>query len=218
MAHNQGVAQLPGFVESLRILLSEEQYTISDIAMMFLVSRERIRQIAAREGLHDAGPGHKGGLLAVRVWNDAEHRFRPIGKRTIRYQRSRAKIAARIAGRREKYAIRQAEAVHTLRELAAYLDRSPTIAELARGLGLPRNPGVIYSHLLPPKAGGPRGSLSFLWERAGLTPRGTGAPGHTRKRRPKTVCKRGHPLTFGMRCAECRRWLDKKRYQRRKGA
>ena len=74
-----GIAGLEGFADSLRLLIEREKYTISDIALMFCASRERIRQLAVHFGL-STGQGKGGGLFATRVWDDADHRFYPVSK------------------------------------------------------------------------------------------------------------------------------------------
>ncbi len=42
--------ELPGFADSLRLLVERERYSLTDIGLMFGVSRERARQWVAREG------------------------------------------------------------------------------------------------------------------------------------------------------------------------
>ncbi len=82
---NIGIAQLPGFSESLKLLVEREQYSLTDIAMMFGVTRERVRQLVEREGL--ATVPHTRGLNAVRVWDDTTNRFYPQRRVSWRNER-----------------------------------------------------------------------------------------------------------------------------------
>lgn len=79
-----GIAALPGFAESLRLLIEREEYTLEDIGMMFNVSRERIRQLADKHGISARAYGPGGHRVAgpkagfQREWDDANHCFRTV--------------------------------------------------------------------------------------------------------------------------------------------
>ncbi len=94
-ARPSGITSLPGFVESLRVLVAREEYSLTDIAPMFGVSRERIRQIVGREQI----PVHEysKGSHARRVWDDVAHRFRPVSKRATAEAAERTRVESRAA-------------------------------------------------------------------------------------------------------------------------
>ncbi len=69
------VANVPGFVASLDLLLNDEKYTLSDVALMFGLSRERIRQYRNKHRI--ASQGHQ---KIIRVWDDTRNRFVPVGE------------------------------------------------------------------------------------------------------------------------------------------
>ncbi len=164
-----GVAQLPGFVESLRLLLREERYSLSDIALMFGVSRERMRQIADREGMPVNGC-RSVGLHCVRVWDDTAHRFRPVSRGLLRQQRQKDRIAENRAKRDSQYAERRAMAVATIRRLADALGRTPAHAEVCRALGISDAAGFLPGWL---RLYGDY-SLAPLYREAGVEPLGRG--------------------------------------------
>jgi hypothetical protein len=95
---------------------------MSDIAAMFGVTRQRICQLAQRGRVRTNGRGAKGiGLGAVRVWDDAAHRFRPVAKDVL---------AKRRAEKREVVALRR-------RVRAGYIEHARTalreLGKAARG-------------------------------------------------------------------------------------
>jgi hypothetical protein len=219
-----GIASLPGFAESLRLLLVEEEYTLEDVGQMFGVSRERIRQIANREGFH----AKYGGMTCVRIWQDDEHRFRPVHKGVIKRVAQYECTTKRKQGIAEKYQARWAEAVAELKDLARQLERTPTLHELARRLGLGRNTGLLTAHLWTTPRKGASRSLAFLYENAGLTIRGKGGTGHRFKKQRQSHCRKGHEMTpentkiYRWKdkeihvCAICRNAYERHRYRTRK--
>jgi len=128
----RGIADLPGFRESLELLLLEERYAETDVAMMFGVSRERIRQLVRQLQIQKAP--RRGGLNDVRVWDDVANRFRPIGRKVVRQQRERAQgVVYREQLTREREQ-RRARMVAITRALAAALGRDPSHREIASAL------------------------------------------------------------------------------------
>lgn len=129
-----GLAFLPGFVESLRLLVERERYSMTDIALMFGVSRERIRQLFDRYEL-EYPEGTSRGLNAVRVWDDASHRFRPVSRGSIDQAKrlgARAVKRAKRVARRAEIQQRIVEAVTALR---ARLGRDPSWWEMWLAIG-----------------------------------------------------------------------------------
>jgi len=96
--------------------------------------------------------------------------------------------------------------------LAARLGRTPTYAELAEVLGIPKTHAA-------PKLASIFGSGPQLWRYVGLTPNRRGAPGH-RNRGPSPTCRRGHPRRVApggyWTCDECNRQRDERARARRK--
>ena len=207
---NYGIAQLPGFVESVRLLVAREQYCATDVALMFGVSRERIRQLIAKH--HIPIHHYPKGLKATRLWDDHNHRFYPVSRGAVTQETTRAITQARKAAHRRKYLARWANAAAVLRELAEELGHTPCQRELAKRLDLNPNPSSLHHHLLgSTKAGG---NIWRLWLDAGLI-RGI-------SHRPRTShCKHGHPrtrenVTNRGSCRACKRAYENARYQRRK--
>lgn len=126
-----GIAQLPGFAESLRILLDDEQYAMTDVALMFGVSRERLRQLAGKFGL--AAPNTGRGLYSVRIWDDTAHRFRPVAKGVLHRQRPRSKKRAVRQQVRAGYRAHVEAALRALAEAAP--DRRVGLVDLGVALG-----------------------------------------------------------------------------------
>lgn len=94
-AQHGPLADLPGFAESLRLLVERERYSLTDISLMFGVSRERIRQLAALAGLDTRMVAYPKGMFAVRVWNDTAHQFEPVSKALLVAQKARQRRAIR---------------------------------------------------------------------------------------------------------------------------
>lgn len=210
----QGIASLPGFAESLRLLLVEEEYTLEDVGQMFGVTRERIRQIANKLGITTRAMN--GGLKSVRLWQDNEHRFRPVHKSVIKRVATYDRVTKRHKTVTDKHAERWAKAVATLRDLARITERTPTLRDLSRALGLSRNVGTLNAHLLGYTRKGTVRTLAPLYADAGLTIRERGK-GRTRHRPPSDTCRRGHPRTPGtQRCVVCQRARDRARYAAKK--
>lgn len=83
-----GLCALPGFKESLDLLLNTERYALDDVGQMFGVTRERIRQIAVREGvarklIGDSGKRESAGMMDLRMWDDTLNRFVPVRRKAL---------------------------------------------------------------------------------------------------------------------------------------
>lgn len=128
MPPSTGVADLPGFTESLDLLLHREQYTYTDIAMMFGVSRQRIEQLAERMFPNRSRREGWLGMRSLRVWDDNQHRFIPIPKGVLRKH-------ARETKRHIRAHVRQGYRDHVLAVLSALpTDRPITLRELWKAL------------------------------------------------------------------------------------
>ena len=221
-----GIAGLPGFAESLRLLLIEEEYALEDVGQMFGVSRERIRQLADHLGY--VRQGAKRGVRAVRIWQDDEHRFRPVHKGILTQVAQYNRTTERQQRITAKYAERWAEAVAELRDLARQLERTPTIRELARRLGQGRNTGELVSYLFGRSRKGTPKSLAPIYADAGLPAPKRGGQAHVsgpcRPGHHQTECRRGHAMTpentlrsaNRRACRACHNLTSKQNYHDRK--
>lgn len=185
-----GITDLPGFAESLRLLVEEERYTLTDVAMMFDVSRERIRQLAERFAINvQWGEGR--GLYATRLWDDEKHRFRPVSNVRLRTRATFDRALARGAALHRIRHERLAFAIPILHALQDQLGRSPTWGEMAEALGVAPAadsfaPSRMLSWLKVPttmdtrsaRKGARRRSVAWFWKAVGMTPRPRGGPGH----------------------------------------
>ena len=129
-----GCAQLPGFRESLRLLLEREQYAPIDIAPMFGVSRERIRQLCERFGLRSVEAKRRG-LMALRVWDDAANQFRPVSRGDLRAENHRRAVQIRRAAVDGRIAARQAQIVVVAHALRAQRGRAPSLRDVWIAIG-----------------------------------------------------------------------------------
>lgn len=132
--HFPGVADLPGFADSLRLLIQRERYTLSDIALMFGVSTERIRQLAQRFGITRDKAGPSGGI--TRVWDDTAHCFYPVHSHTAVRVRGSQKAKVRHDERLRRTRDRLWAAVDAFHSARRRLRRAPFndewLAEIAR--------------------------------------------------------------------------------------
>jgi plasmid maintenance system antidote protein VapI len=150
---NEGIAQLPGFVESLRLLAEEEQYALSDIADMFGVSHERIRQLTDKFSISQP-MRWKNGLRACRVWDDRIHRFRPQNRLEVRRRQQAARRVDRSRAQAKRIEEYQRVTTEIVRALATRIGSTPTWMEMWLELG--GNPNI------PPTSACPR--LLDRWE------------------------------------------------------
>src|SRR5690348_2321471 len=63
-----------GLVPSLKMLIEEQEYSISDVGLMFGVSRERVRQWCVRFGIQQRGRNRG---KNTRQWNEDKMQFEP---------------------------------------------------------------------------------------------------------------------------------------------
>lgn len=147
MREPQGLMALPGFEASLRLLLDSERYSLTDIGMMFGVSRERVRQLCARMGLGIGGEWR--GLNHIRVWDDRANRFRPQSRGAFNKKVARSQADQRSVERKRKSiesrAAQRAEVVAHARRLVVELGRAPTMYEVACS---------VYGRAIGNRAGG----------------------------------------------------------------
>lgn len=221
---NVGIAQLPGFAESLRLLIEREQYSLTDIALMFGVSRERMRQLVERAGLSASTKAYPLGLNAIRAWDDATHRFYPCARGQQRKRADALRKAQRAANRARDLAARRAHVGRMYHQLHATLGMAPTVAQWT---------SAVYGREMPPEQAAIR--LCAYWgadpgncriSRKGRLAEircAVGAPSARRGVKSSALyCYKGHPM-FGaalawtqgsgrkaMRyCRQCRRDRDR---------
>jgi hypothetical protein len=153
-------------------LLINEGYGLTDIAMMFGLSRERVRQKAAQIGL-EYSQGTK-----PRVWDDQLGRFRfrafpewRAERRAERRLRRRIKLEFTAARKRD-------EQVAAVRQLFNELGRTPTLWEIVGRCGYPA-PASIYATWGYGwvKKCTPGEASAALYTAAGLQKRSPGWPG-----------------------------------------
>jgi hypothetical protein len=149
MARQQpGITSLPDIKESLRLLIEEEQYSLIDVAMMFQRSRERIRELCKQWGFHYAH-GDKRGLYSIRIWDDENHRFRPVNRKQWSRLRTDAVHAQRCEDAERDRAERRTLLVQLVESLRATLGRDPRFREIWGALtsrDAPRRPPSYYVH------------------------------------------------------------------------
>lgn len=186
----QGVADLPGFDTSLVLLIRREQYSMTDIAAMFGVSRQRIEQLCERRGLTYPDGTYRG-MMAMRVWDDAQHCFRPMSRGEFRREAFRRAVEARRQKRLAEERTRQADIVRHLGELKLSLGRDPSWYEMARSLGIesrPSEPNCMYVlRLWCSRKIGTRDRLAHFRAMTGMGARGAGkrtAPSRSPDRSP----------------------------------
>ena len=161
-------------------LLINEGYGLTDIAMMFGISRERVRQRAEQLGIaYTRG-------TKPRVWDDQLGRFRfrePAEQWADRQLLRRVKFEHRLGARR-------AAQVTALRALHAKLGRTPTLGEVADRCGLYQTALYVTWGYTPVqklcRATAAQASAA-LYAAAGLVPRLPGSPGHAVHTEPTTT-------------------------------
>jgi len=134
----------PDFLPSLQLLVERERYSLTDIGLMFGVSRERVRQWLEKYGLSHPDAAHERGLMCVRIWDDEAMRFRPSLKRVVNSNRRRAQREAKRARRNALQAERRRKVVEATNLLRATLGRDPSLEEMANavwGRPIPRGQG-----------------------------------------------------------------------------
>jgi hypothetical protein len=99
------------------------------VAMFFGVSKERVRQWCAREGVRAVRQGRSGLRGAIRVWDDALNQFRPHSRGAYNGALRAKDVAKRQAIRRFVRAGYRAHMVTAIAACAARLGRIPTRVE-----------------------------------------------------------------------------------------
>lgn len=184
----------PELEPSLRLLLEEQRYSITDVGMMFGISRERVRQWAVKFGIQQNGYHRHN---HSRVWDDERNTFRPVlapeyhaTMKAIPRQRKRQERIARHEAAR-------ARIVAVLKACAERLGRTPTVIEAWEAVsGTHRDTWPVSLHqgyaagmLTGLWVGGQRrsrkGVMAQIWTATGLQPRPVGGRGHLGPRKKK---------------------------------
>lgn len=194
----RGWAKDEALRESLRLLIAHHGYTVTDVAPMFGVCRELVRQWCERFGI--VRP--YGRAVCHRVWDDTRNEFLPWTGR----MRQRRKVVAHRAERRkirEDRAVRQREKQAMIRQqiaaLWARLGRVPSLLECA---------AEVYGRSIAPSASAPMLLLAYyglpstragamaVWRRdVGLPERSPGYAGwnpENQAKHPRIVDRRAY--------------------------
>lgn len=143
--YGSGLCALPGFDESLRLLVVRERYSYADIGMMFGVSHQNVDQWCKARRIPHPDPSGSRGNYAERVWDDGANRFRPVKRTLLRAARKAALRQDRSVRRERFWAARRARLTAGAAAIRERLGRAPTWQELASELGLPVNrSSVVY--------------------------------------------------------------------------
>jgi hypothetical protein len=125
----------PLVAESLRLLLHREQYSYTDVAMMFGVSRERVRQWTNALGImYVAEVRWQHGLSATRLWDDERNCFVPVPNKVLREQQRNSQRLRRRTNRVSTTWTRRQEIIARAEQLRGELGREPSLAELVRAM------------------------------------------------------------------------------------
>lgn len=220
-------SSLPGFDESLKLLVEREQYSLTDIGLMFGVTREGARMWCVVRGIKYP-EGTVRGLAAVRVWDDAANRFHPVGRGVVSRARKSVARAVRHGAANQRRAKRQSEVVEAVVRLRASLFREPTWREMARALGFTGDDSRACIYVLNcfdsqrRRSSEKHAKFVAAVERV---PRPSGGAGHVGPRKRTATCRRGHERTpentrddskGHSYCAPCRRLTDSARYAAKK--
>lgn len=157
-------------------LLINEGYGMTDIAMMFGLSRARVQQVVARLDVACTS-GTK-----PRVWDDRLGRFR---FRELAEQRAERRILRRIEFE-HRLGARRAAQVAELRALRFELGRTPTLGELAARCGYNKTSLYTTWGYTPQQKlcrATAAEATTALYAAAGLVTRGPGSPGHINRLR-----------------------------------
>lgn len=161
-----GIADLPGFEASLRLLIEVQQYSVTDVGMMFNVSRERMRQLCNVYKVQCPGKKGSKGLNAVRIWDDNENQFKPYSRKEINDSIRSEQQAQREYNSQKTRAERRAAIAQAYYALRNELGTTPTIhqwAERVRGKPLAKNAaGPTLVNYWGAEGGAVRGMLSHI--------------------------------------------------------
>lgn len=187
----KGITNLPGFGDSLRLLVERERYSYKDIALMFGVSFQCVQQWCNARSIHHPDRALSRGMNAYRVWDDSRHCFAPVSRAAVTAKRKSAGRARRWAARADRRANRQFAIVRRLVALSARLGREPSWLEMALDLGIMNANGSsacarVIGRFDTSSASTPEKVRRFR-EATGIRPRGAGGAGHVAPRRPRSA-------------------------------
>lgn len=123
-------AEIPGMISSLNRLF-ESGYNVTDVAVMFGVSRQRVDQWRKK---YDLKNGIRGGS-AYRMWDPRLDRFVPVTRTEMVARLRIQRELRRRAGVTERHEAERHRHVRALLRLARACGRPPTLGELAEELG-----------------------------------------------------------------------------------
>jgi hypothetical protein len=160
--------------------LFEQGYCRTEVAIMFGVSRERVRQWAVGFGINEVAPYG----TRMRIWDDTINQFRPV--RPIEFDRHRAKLAT---ARRQKAQHQRREdftaaMVEKIRTFYQTHNRTPLLSEVCALAGvdsvahLCQKVGYSTNGRRHQAYASYRDVTAILYTRAGLRVRPRGATGH----------------------------------------
>jgi len=179
----------PDFVPSLRLLIEIERYAHTDVALMFGVSRERVRQWCERYGVVHPDRGLSArGLFAVRVWDDSVNRFRPVPRRVIAAEAKREERARLLISRASKREASRKRIVEAIKKLRSELGGTPRWDDVCAELNV-KTVSAIQA-LWCGKGGSRRGTLGEIARAAGIKMMPRGHHAHRIPRVRPAACPR----------------------------
>jgi hypothetical protein len=169
------------FADSVRLLIEREEYSQTDIGMMFGVSRERVRQWCKVLGIKLKTKGR--GLKSVRVWDDFQNCFKPFPKRVVKKMaRNRQNEIKKLHQDQQKHE-RRVWLSSQVCDLNSKLGRAPTILEILARIKKHTSGKYPLKHCQGARVanywGIPKGVdykaiVAEIYVSAGLSPRGRG--------------------------------------------
>ena len=154
-------------------LIRDHDYCCTDIALMYGLSCERIRQIASRNGLRTRGS-------LPRLWDSSQSRFRAMTREEWQTRKRLQRKAQTYRRRHERHESERQRHVAAARQLAKELGRVPTTREVAAAVGEPITCIMQSWGYQSRKTGQQTGrkATEALYRAAGLQKRPVGSPGH----------------------------------------
>lgn len=170
------VSEIPGFVSSVRWAL-QDGFSLTDVGVMFGVSRERVRQwceeFEIERGKHEGSQ--------YRLWSDEENRFVPVSQETmyqLAYEYHHDRVDQEQESRRKE---RRSAQVEAMKKLAKRFGRTPTLSELEEEYG-ESWPSIARDWGYDPQDDSEGSSYSAAYDRlcdaAHVPRRATGGAGH----------------------------------------
>lgn len=127
---NTSVSDIPGFVEAVRLAV-QDGFSLTDVGVMFGVSRERVRQWCKQYDI-EQGDHHSS---QYRIWSDDESRFVPVSQERM-YELAYKYHQDRVNKEREDRLNEHRSAhVEAMKKLAKRFGRTPTLSELEDEVG-----------------------------------------------------------------------------------